>query len=175
MSLFKIKPGIEVKSTGLTQTEKSRLPEEAEIHVFCAAIAADYVKFIKAHVLARLDIPPKYTIRDLQVMTDIYDSDHLLTSADIVKNSNLDPATVARSVKTLKEFGHLETFRNQEDSRSRFLSPTPKGQALAEDYIANCTDVFSQEGLSRQSQGASEIAALLDILKSYHSKVTTLK
>ncbi len=174
MSLFTIRPGIESGSPADTIQNLESLPEEANIHALCAAIAADYVKFVKKHVLEDLDMPQKYTIRDLQVLISIFESDTVLTSAHIVKISGLDPATVARSVKTLKDHGHIITESSLEDSRSRLLKITLDGRALAKEYVKASRSAFNKNGLSSTNQ-ADEIGTVFQLLKDFRNQSRKLR
>ena len=175
MSLFKIRPGIEMDVSIESTAELNSLPEEANIHALCAAIAADYVKFIKNNVLGNLAIPEKYTIRDLQVLMGIFKSTGFVTSANIVKDSGLDPATVARSVKVLKQYGYVEAQSSPKDSRSRLLALTPKGQTLAKDYIRASQAAFNQKGLSSSNLFSSEMGVISQLLKDFRNHSRKLR
>lgn len=175
MSLFTIRPGIEMDVSIENSDELYALPEEANIHALCAAIAADYVKFIKKNVLQNLVIPENYTIRDLQVLMGIFKSNISVTSANIVRDSGLDPATVARSVKALKKHGYVETQPSPKDSRSLLLTLTPKGRDLAKDYINASRAAFEHKGLGSTNMFSSEMGVISQLLRDFRNHSRKLR
>ena len=171
VSLFNVRPGIE--DSGEKKLSASGL--EARIHAELSSVASDYVKLIKEVVLAGLNVPSKYTIRDLQVLGAIGDSQGRITSSDIFKSTGLDPATVTRSAKTLISAGHVNSIENEKDSRSRYLELTSEGHSLYTAYYEACDTLFSSEDLSISGPSALELERLIAVLKRLKTRIQILR
>ncbi len=140
MSLFDIRPGIVESHEDDFRIEI--MPEEAKLHGLFSALSTDYARLIKERILVKINCPKNYKIRDFQVLSAIYSSSKTMTASDVYRGTGLDPATVTRSVKLLKDNGHLDVEENEADTRSRFLVKTQKGEDLANSYGEACADVF---------------------------------
>jgi len=147
---------------------------EAGIHGLMAAVASNYVKLLKKVVLPKLDLPKTYTVRDLQIISTLHESAKPLTSTDIFRRTNLDPATVTRSTKQMVSDEFLSVEENEADSRSRFLSLTPSGRNLAKNYNSKCNELFESKDLSIASPSLEDLQSLERSLKSLQNRVRIL-
>ncbi len=147
MSLFNIRPGIEDAESTVVSEKKDtrRLPDEALFHVLCTHIANDYIKYIKAQVMTQLDIPKTYKIRDIQILSAIYEYTGNITSAIIARDNSLDPSTLTRSVKTLTKDGYVETRTAHNNLNRRILSVTEKGEKLGREILLANQKAFSRK------------------------------
>lgn len=170
MSLFDVRPGID--DDEFPQLTASLA--EAGIHGILAAVASDYVKLIKKVVLPEMNLPKSYTVRDMQIISTLHASARPLTSTDIFRRTDLDPATVTRSTKQLVAAGHVGVEENEADSRSRFLFLTKSGRDLARHYNAKCRDLFESKDLSITSPSLQDLEALEKTLKSLQNRVRIL-
>jgi len=147
---------------------------EANLHALMSALASDYVKLLKKSVLPDLGLPKKYTIRDMQILSALFESGKPLTSTDIFKRTGLDPATVTRSTKILIADGYLESSENREDSRSRYLHLTNSGESLADKYHSGCEKLFESKDLSIAAPTLDEFQSIEKMLKSLRNRVRIL-
>lgn len=143
MSLFNIKPSVESVETPL-EAGKRELPVEAQLHILCSQVATDYVRYVKDNVMPQLDIPKDYTIRDIQILTTIYENSGNVTSAMVARENGLDPSTLTRSVKSLKRDGFVETISKPGNKR-QFLTVTDKGETLGLDIRESTEEAFSRK------------------------------
>ncbi len=148
---------------------------ESNLHALMSTVASGYVKLLKRAVLPELDVPDRYTIRDLQVLGALHESPKPLTSTDIFRRTGLDPATVTRSTKLLVKDGYINSHENQADSRSRFLTLTEKGLDLARDYNAKCEELFASKDLAIDGPSLDEIQSIERTLKTLQNRVRILK
>lgn len=170
MSLFEIRPGVEGPSS-----PKSVMPEEAVLHAYFSTLSSEYIKLIKDFALDKLDMPEKYSIRDVQVIMVAYEAQGPVTSSQVFKSTGLDPATVTRSVKKLVSDGYFNIRNNEQDSRSRFLDLTKKGHTLATTYKEACVELFKGQSLSIPGPTEREFRDLRDQLKKLRHRVKILR
>lgn len=170
MSLFDVRPGID--DDEFPQLTASLA--EAGIHGILAAVASDYVKLIKKVVLPDMQLAKSYTVRDMQIISTLHESAKPLTSTDIFRRTDLDPATVTRSTKQLVADGYLGVQDNESDSRSRYLFLTATGRDLARDYNQKCRTLFESKDLSISSPSLQELESLEKNLKSLQNRVRIL-
>lgn len=170
MSLFDVRPGID--DDEFPQLTASLA--EAGIHGILAAVASDYVKLIKKAVLPDMGLPKSYTVRDMQIVSTLHASAKPLTSTDIFRRTDLDPATVTRSTKQLISEGYLGVEDNEADSRSRFLFLTKSGRDLARNYNAKCRELFESKDLSISAPSLQELESLERTLKSLQNRIRIL-
>lgn len=147
---------------------------EAGIHGIMAAVASDYVKLIKKTVMPQLDLPKSYTVRDLQIINTLHASARPLTSTDVFRRTFLDPATVTRSTKQMISDGYILAEENETDSRSRYLSLTKTGLALARDYNDKCRALFESKDLTISAPSLEDLENLERTLKSLQNRVRIL-
>lgn len=170
MSLFDVRPGI-------SNDQFPRLTAslaEAGIHGLLAAVASDYVKLLKKTVLQDMGLPKSYTVRDMQIISTLHASAKPLTSTDVFKRTNLDPATVTRSTKQLIADSYLGTEENETDSRSRYLFLTDTGRELARSYNEKCRTLFESKDLSITAPSLQELEDLEKNLKSLQNRIRIL-
>lgn len=170
MSLFDMRPGID--DDEFPQLTASLV--EAGIHGILAAVASDYVKLIKKAVLPEMKLPKSYTVRDMQIISTLHASAKPLTSTDIFRRTDLDPATVTRSTKQLVTDGYVDVEDNEADSRSRFLFLTKTGRGLARNYNAKCRDLFESKDLSISAPNLQDLESLEKTLKSLQNRIRIL-
>jgi len=170
MSLFDVRPGID--DDDFPQLTASLA--EAGIHGLLAAVASDYVKLLKKTVLHEMALSKSYTVRDMQIISTLHASAKPLTSTDIFRRTNLDPATVTRSTKQLIADGYLASEENESDSRSRFLFLTQTGRELARSYNEKCRTLFESKDLSISAPTLPELEALEKNLKSLQNRIRIL-
>lgn len=147
---------------------------EASLHGLLSSVGSDYVKLLKKTVLPQLNLPKGYTVRDLQIINTLYASAKPLTSTDVFRRTFLDPATVTRSTKLMIKDGFILAEDNEADSRSRFLSLSKSGRALARSYNEKCRGLFESKDLTISAPSLQDLEKLERSLKSLQNRVKIL-
>ena len=129
---------------------------DVALHVFCKQISNNYIEFLRTQILPHIPKSLGLKVRELRVLMSIYFYKAGVTPKQIAQILSDDPATITRAVARLKQSGLIVQEDNIEDTRSAWLTLTPKGreivklcaaraQSCIDDHERACDDIITDQ------------------------------
>lgn len=111
----------------------------------CRQIAADYLSFIKTHVIKHVKGCRDINVRELMVLLLIdATAQKIMRSHQLATAMRVNAATISRSVYALVTKGYLVSEDDVYDSRSRVYMLTEKSKIILENYRARCLEAIEE-------------------------------
>ena len=131
------------KSDAPLQNAGTQIVRHADLkmQVTCSQIAADYLKFIKVHVIKDVPGCGDVNLKELMVLLLIDAMGHkTMKSHEVATVLRIDAATVSRGVYALIAKDYLTAVDDVYDNRSKVFTLTEKSNLFLKNYRVRCVE-----------------------------------
>ena len=162
------KPNQRIPASALSRvvSKISERSPEFILQVYCRRISNDYMKFLKAHAMAKMSEKTLRKPRELLTLMTLDYMEHDATAMDVAKLMRFDPATTSRAVSILSIAEFIKPLSGYAaDDRKKPLILSEKGLRSVREYKAlmSSANEMASEQLSIE-RSKPEIVQQLGIL-----------